>query len=44
MGMPVGELEVRMSAYELTVLWPAFFDARRLEQEQQAEKEKRLGS
>ena len=28
MGMPVGELGQRMSNYELTVFWPAFFAER----------------
>ncbi len=25
LGIPVGELGARMSAHELTVIWPAFF-------------------
>lgn len=33
--MPVGEMCQRMSAHELTVLWPAFFATRRrLEEEE----------
>lgn len=28
MNMPVAELGRRMSNYELTVIWPAFFAAR----------------
>ena len=33
LGMPVGEMTERMSAHELSVTWPAFFRARRREQE-----------
>ncbi len=29
--MPVGELGTRMSNYELTVVWPAYFAARKRE-------------
>lgn len=36
--MPVGELGQRMSAHELTVFWPRFFESRRKSMEQ-AEKE-----
>jgi hypothetical protein len=36
--MTVSELGVRMSAHELNVVWPAFFDYRRREAERQAEK------
>ena len=39
LGMPVGELGQRMSAHELTVRWPLFFDYRRREQQRQAEKQ-----
>jgi hypothetical protein len=45
MGMPVGELGERMSNYELTVTWPAYFqqrDAMRREAEE-AEQAKRGG-
>ena len=38
--MPVGELGDRMSAHELTVLWPAFFRYRQREQEREAEKQR----
>ena len=38
--MPVGEMCERMSAHELCVQWPAFFAARRREQERQAESDK----
>lgn len=31
--MPVGEMCERMSAHELTVLWPMFFEARRREED-----------
>jgi hypothetical protein len=41
LGMPVGELEQRMSAHELTVVWPAFFAYRHREAE--AEREKQRG-
>lgn len=37
MNMPVGELGRRMSNYELTVVWPAFFAARAEVQKLQAE-------
>ena len=33
LGMPVSELTGRMSAHELTVMWPAFFAERAREQE-----------
>jgi hypothetical protein len=36
--MPVGELGSRMSAHELTVVWPQFFAWRRREAERQAER------
>lgn len=36
--MPVGEMCTRMSAHELTVLWPEFFAYRRREQERQEQK------
>ena len=42
--MPVSELGARMSAHELTVIWPAFFRARAREQERlqrEAEKDRR---
>ena len=38
--MPVGELGDRMSAHELTVVWPAFFRYREREQARQEEKQK----
>lgn len=41
MGMPVGELGERMSNYELTVFWPAFFAQRAKDQ---ADAEKKAGS
>jgi hypothetical protein len=41
MHMPVSELGERMSNYELTVFWPAYFERRRITQ--QAEAEKREG-
>jgi hypothetical protein len=40
LGMPVGELGDRMSAHELAVVWPAFFRARRRENDREAEKRK----
>lgn len=41
LGMPVGEMTERMSAHELSVTWPAFFRARRREQERvEREREK----
>jgi hypothetical protein len=30
MGMPIGELGERMSNHELTVVWPAYFEQRRI--------------
>lgn len=40
--MPVGELTERMSAHELSVIWPAFFRARARERERvQREQERR---
>jgi hypothetical protein len=38
--MPVGELCERMSAHELAVAWPLFFDWRRRDAERQREREK----
>jgi hypothetical protein len=37
--MPVSELGERMSAHELTVIWPAFFRYREREAEREAEKQ-----
>ncbi len=37
--MPVGELGDRMSAHELAVVWPAFFETRRRESEREREKQ-----
>jgi hypothetical protein len=39
--MPVSELGVRMSAHELNVVWPAFFDYRQRMAEREAEKGRR---
>jgi hypothetical protein len=39
MRMPIGELGRRMSNYELTVVWPLFFAARRREQEREVERQ-----
>jgi hypothetical protein len=36
--MPVGEMCQRMSAHELTVLWPEFFAYRRREQKRQEDR------
>lgn len=33
LGMPVGEMTRRMSAHELTVAWPRFFEWRRADRE-----------
>lgn len=41
MRMPVGELGRRMSNYELTVFWPAFFAER--ERQRQVEEARRAG-
>lgn len=38
--MPVGEMCNRMSAHELTVLWPEFFAYRQREAERQEEAQK----
>lgn len=38
--MPVGEMCDRMSAHELTVLWPAYFHRRRIIQEREAQSQK----
>lgn len=37
MKMPVGEMCERMSAHELTVLWPAYFAYRNRDAERQRE-------
>lgn len=37
--MPVSELAGRMSAHELSVLWPAFFRARAREREREEQKQ-----
>jgi hypothetical protein len=37
--MPVSELADRMSAHELTVVWPAFFRYRQREAEREEEKQ-----
>jgi hypothetical protein len=39
--MPVGEMCQRMSAHELTVLWPAFFSSRERLRKHLEEKEQR---
>jgi hypothetical protein len=39
MRMPVGELGDRMSAHELTVVWPAYFAYRHRDAERQAERQ-----
>lgn len=40
LGMTVSEMCDRMSAHELTVLWPAFFQAReRIRRREEAERE-----
>lgn len=39
--MPVSELAGRMSAHELTVVWPAYFRYRQREAEREAERAKR---
>jgi hypothetical protein len=36
--MPVGELSERMSAHELTVIWPAFFRHKEREAKREADK------
>lgn len=38
LGMPVGELADRMSAHELSVMWPAFFAWRQREQKREDDK------
>jgi hypothetical protein len=40
MRMPVGELCDRMSAHELSVAWPLFFEWRRRDAKRQADREK----
>ena len=42
LGMSVSEIGQRMSAHELTVEWPAYFAARRAEQEKETRKQERL--
>lgn len=37
LGMPVGEIGQRMSAHELTVIWPQFFAYREREARRQEE-------
>lgn len=39
--MPVGELGDRMSAHELCVVWPTYFQVRREAQERQQREEER---
>jgi hypothetical protein len=42
--MPVGELGSRMSAHELTVIWPAFFEYRqRVRDREEAKQQTRVG-
>lgn len=44
LGMPIGELGNRMSAHELTVIWPAFFAWReRASQREQSRLDMRRG-
>lgn len=40
--MPVGELCTRMSAHELTVVWPAYFAWRQRARDRAEEREKAL--
>lgn len=40
LGMTIGDLGRRMSAHELTVVWPEFFAYKAREQKRQEEKEK----
>jgi hypothetical protein len=40
--MPVGEMCERMSAHELGVVWPAFFAARRREQDRERDKQQQM--
>lgn len=40
--MPVGELADRMSAHELSVMWPAYFRHRHREAEREREKRERM--
>ncbi len=35
LGMPISELGQRMSNYELTVIWPAYFAARKREMDRE---------
>ncbi len=44
LGMPVGELGRRMSAHELTVVWPEFFAWRRREAERAEQRAALRGS
>jgi hypothetical protein len=39
LGMPVGEMCERMSAHELCVLWPAYFEVEERMAEREAAKE-----
>lgn len=39
LGMTVGEIGDRMSAHELTVLWPAYFGYRHREAKRQADRQ-----
>lgn len=39
LGMPVGEIGERMSAYELNVFWPIFFQTRHREREREAKRQ-----
>lgn len=41
LGMTVGEMGVRMSAHELTVRWPLFFEYRQRQADREAQKESR---
>lgn len=40
LGIPVGELGRRMSAHELAVVWPAFFQYREREAQRRADEAK----
>lgn len=40
LGMPVGEMCERMSAHELTVVWPAYFEWEAEERERMENKQR----
>lgn len=42
LGIPIGELGARMSAHELCVFWPAFFEVEQRMQEREQQHQEQL--